>query len=308
MAIKPSILANSYVKFVRTTTSFWNNLLNKDPDTLYFIVDEGKTNGSLYLGNALIATSIDEGLNIEDLNNVLVSNLLDGQILISNEEGEWVNRTLTDFMPVTMTGASDSEDGLGGLVPMPSKGDNKLFLRGDGEWASPTAELETTVGNLSSQVDDIDSQLAAVIGSDLNTSMRDVAKDEAAKAMALVVDSAPEAFDTLKEIAAWIAGEDGEVAVSAEELITQVSALNNVVFDQTDESGNNVPGLVSRVATLEENLEDLTTEVSNLAGIIGDEGNGLVKDVADNTAAIEDNASEITKLWDALKWNELVEE
>ena len=56
----------------------------------------------------------------------------DGKVLqVSN--GEW---TAQDVLPVTMVGASDEDDGEGGLVPAPSAGDEDKFLSGDGTYKS----------------------------------------------------------------------------------------------------------------------------------------------------------------------------
>ena len=55
-----------------------------------------------------------------------------GSILqVSN--GEW---TTQDALPTTMVGASDSDDGEGGLVPAPVAGEEDKFLSGDGTYKS----------------------------------------------------------------------------------------------------------------------------------------------------------------------------
>lgn len=301
MAIKPSILANSYVKFVRANSTLWNSLLNKDKDTLYFIVDDGQTKGSLYLGDALIATSLDEGLSVEDLKNVVVNGQLEANhVLVANGEGQWLNQSIYDFMPVTMVGATETDDGAGGLVPVPTAGQQGLFLRGDGSWVSPTTALESTVGNLSTKVNGLEEVLNNVIGEDVNKTIRDVALDVTNKAVTDLVNNAPEAFDTLKEIADWITG-DHEGSVDAADLITDVAQLKETVYTETT-------GLVGRVGVLETNVSDLTEAFNILADVVGGETHGLVKDVADNTAAIEANATEISEIWDMLKWNELVDD
>ena len=53
-----------------------------------------------------------------------------------------------------------------------------------------------------------------------------LAIDAAASAVATIRDEAPEAFDTLKEIATWIA--DNETAASAADLVTRVKALEDI--------------------------------------------------------------------------------
>lgn len=56
-----------------------------------------------------------------------------------------------------------------------------------------------------------------------------LAKDASAAAVATVLDGAPEKFDTLKEIAAWIA--DANTAEDAASLVTRVSALEAIDHD-----------------------------------------------------------------------------
>lgn len=302
MAIKPSILANNYVKFVRTNLSLWKSLLTKDSDTLYFVLDDNSETGSLYLGGTLIASGLDEGLSLEELNDVVITGeVLENQILVANGKGVWQNRDINDFMPLTMVGASAEQDGDGGLVPAPMKGEQDLYLRGDGLWADPTVELAATVGSLAETLEDVKNNVETVIGGDWDKTMRAVAQDEAAKAMATVVDGAPEAFDTLKEIAAWISGEDGEVATDAETLISDVATLKELV------SAENT-GLVTRVGTLEGEVDTLQEEVEALTQTVGGETFGLVKKVNDNAAAIQTNAEAIAEVDSRLKWNELIDD
>lgn len=302
MAIRPSILTNNYVKFVRTTLSLWNALLNKDPDTLYFVLDENSKTGSLYLGSTLIAAGLDKGLSIEELTDVVITgDVLNNQILVANGKGVWQNRNINDFMPITMVGASSDQDGDGGLVPAPKQGQQGLYLRGDGNWADPTVELAATVGSLSSTLEDVKNNVETVIGGDWDKTMRAVAKDEATKAMTSVVDGAPAAFDTLKEIAAWIAGADGEVAVDAETLISDVANLKELV------SAENT-GLVTKVGTLEGEVDTLQQEVEALTQTVGGDTFGLVKQVNDNTTAINENADAIAEVDSRLKWNELIDD
>ena len=300
MAIKPSILSNSYVKFVRTNLEMWNALQTRDNDTLYFVVEQGASNGSLYLGNALIATSIDEGLRLEDLIDIAFAGDVKADEVLVFDGSNWVNKNIYDFMPVTMTGATAEQDGLGGLVPVPVAGKQDKYLRGDGTWEDPTAALSGTVGKLSESLDNTIADLETVIGSDAGSSMRAVATDVTNAAITSLVNNAPEAFDTLKEIADWITGAH-EGSTDAADLITSVSKLEDTVY-------NEETGLVKRVGTLETASQKLLESVNSLTDIVGDDTHGLVKDVADNTAAIGENANEIEALWDALKWNTLVDD
>ena len=300
MALKLSALPNSYVKFVRTTPDKWALLTSRDSDTLYFVVAAGAKEGSLYLGDALIATSIDEGLRLEDLLDIeYPTALAEDEVLIWNGSA-WVNKDIYSFMPVTMTGASETGDGLGGLVPVPVKGDQKLFLRGDATWADPTAELTVTVGNLSKTLEEAVNNIDTIIGTDTGSTMRAVATEVTNAAITALVNDAPEAFNTLKEIADWITG-DHEGGVDAADLITDVANMKEILNHETT-------GLVKRVGDLETSLGSLDEYVGELSDVIGNENYGLVKQVNDNTTAIGENAGEITKLWEALTWNILVDE
>lgn len=290
MAIKPSVLSNNYVKFVRTNNTLWQALGdNKNSDTLYFVVEPGAKNGSLYLGQALIATSIDEGLSFEELKDVAFSVDLQNNDVIVHKDGEWVNKPISSFMPVGMIGASETEEGAGGLVPAPAAGKHLMYLRGDGEWANPTEQLSGTVGKLQTTVGDLESNLGTVIGTDVGLSMRDVAN----AAVADLVDGAPAAFDTLKEIADWITGAH-EGSVDAADLIADVTTLK----EQVQKAGT---GLLTRVGTLETNVAALTTDLENLYG----DFDALSLQVGTNTTNIEANGKEILAIRQLLMWNEL---
>lgn len=290
MAIKPSVLSNNYVKFVRTNNTLWQALGdNKNSDTLYFVVEPGAKNGSLYLGQALIATSIDEGLSLEELKDVAFNVDLQNDDVVVHEDGKWVNKPISSFMPVGMIGASETKEGAGGLVPAPAAGNHLMYLRGDGEWANPTEQLSGTVGQLQTTVGDLERSLGTVIGSDVGLSMRDVAN----AAVTDLVNGAPEAFDTLKEIADWITGAH-EGSVDAADLIADVTTLK----EQVQKAGT---GLLTRVGTLETNVAALTTDLEKLYG----DFDALSLQVGTNTTNIEANGKEILAIRQLLMWNEL---
>ena len=144
-----------------------------------------------------------------------------------------------------MVGATENEDGEGGLVPQPEQGQQNLFLRGDATWANPVSNVE--------------SSLNAIVGNDAGKTIRQVASEEVAK----VVASAPTAFDTLKEIADWIDTHDatGDVVT----LQNNVSTLQNTIYG----TGNN-DGLVAVVSNFQTDLSGLTTRVGNLEDTVED--------------------------------------
>jgi hypothetical protein len=68
-------MANEYIKFMRGTTTAYNNLKTKDANTLYFLSDKDNEEGALYLGTKLIAGPDDcSGIHsLRDLSDVLIS-------------------------------------------------------------------------------------------------------------------------------------------------------------------------------------------------------------------------------------------
>lgn len=127
-------MAVNYVKFIRGTPTAFAKLSQKDNDTLYFISETNSQKGYLYLGNKLISESIT---NFEDLNNILLDNLQDKHLLSYDANNEkWVNKSIIDAIGI-MTGAKNNAQGGVGLVPAPGIGQDGLFLRGDGVWATP---------------------------------------------------------------------------------------------------------------------------------------------------------------------------
>lgn len=109
---------------------------------------------------------------------------------------------------------------------------------------SITTQIETAINNLNlpntyatkgelnaeiERVDDLESELGERISSLELINHEKLASDAAAAAVAGVIDGAPEKFDTLKEIAAWIA--DANTADDAASLVTRVAALEEIDHD-----------------------------------------------------------------------------
>ena len=70
--------------------------------------------------------------------------------------------------------------------------------------------------SLSADIEALAARLSALEGSDSDASVREIASEVARAEVARVVDGAPEAFDTLREIASWIGSEgDGAAALAA---------------------------------------------------------------------------------------------
>lgn len=108
-----SILGN-FVKFVRGTPTAYNNLQQKNPDTLYFIAENNASSGKLYLGNKLIGGSITGATSLSELVDVFLDNNLSVNHILVYEGNHWVNKDIRDIFEIsigTMQGATKDTDG-----------------------------------------------------------------------------------------------------------------------------------------------------------------------------------------------------
>lgn len=238
----------NYVKFLRGTPAAWEAQINPNPDTLYFIAEQNATKGKLYLGSKLISDGSINNINsLSDLSDILIENNIPANSLLmyNNASHKWVPTTLSTIFSLVvgpMRGASASADGESGLVPAPLAGDQKKYLRGDGTWQDPTLLVTTMVNNL--------------IGNDSGKTIRTIAQEE----VALIVDNAPQAFDTLKEIADWIG--DNTDAADIVALDNRVDDLEEAIFGQ-DGTGT-TDGLIVNVQNLSTNYSMLAGTVNNI--------------------------------------------
>ena len=197
-----------------------------------------------------------------------------------------------------MVGATASTDGVQGLVPVPTAGQQNLFLRGDATWANPTAELQVQVGNLASG-------LATVQGSDTTKSMRTVAQEE----VAAIVDGADSSFDTLKEIAQWISThQDTADVVTLQNDVKNLKDLMNGTPAEIDPDSGEiitpaVPGLVTRVGNLETSMTSVQSDVSGLQSVTST----LQTDVDSLKTRMTSAESAISDIDGRLRWQDLVE-
>lgn len=210
-----------YVRFLRGTKAAFDKIEIKDIDTLYFIYDsEDQTKGSLYLGNKLIGGGNGSTATVTDINdlaNVLISNVQDKQILTYDASTKkWVNKTPEEIQIEVMTGATADTVGTSGLVPAPAAGEQDKYLRGDGMWAAPLSDEQlTTLG----KVDGLETRVGSI----------EIKYDN-------LIKDAPAALDTLKEIADWITkDETGTQALiqRVTNIETKVTGLQDTVGDIT---------------------------------------------------------------------------
>ena len=299
----------NYVKFLRGTPEAFEKLAAKDSNTLYFISEKDATVGSLYLGSKLISassSSITGEISIADLKDVLIDNDLlgDGSILMYDYESKkWVNKTVDDIVVDVMRGATSTKAGKSGLVPAPQAGEENKFLKGDGTWAEISeitsderlqiANLVTTVGSLIG-----DKQLGDASISTIQTI--------AVKALTevLVPEDAKESLDTLQEIAAWIQSHPDDASAmndSITKLQTNVGNINDVLYDSTDEHGQVVPGLITKVENLykEGDTSQYVLKTTYLTEV-GDI-NLLANRVSNNSTLVD----EINAINERLTWSEI---
>lgn len=132
-----AIRTTDYVKFIRGNQAAFDLLAQKDANTLYFISEKESTTGALYLGSKLISGG---ATGVSELGNIVIENIGDSQILYYDYESEaWVNGSIYDLISA-MKGATADADSTIGLVPVAKAGQQNLFLRGDGTWATPEFE------------------------------------------------------------------------------------------------------------------------------------------------------------------------
>ena len=261
----------NYVKFLRGTVAQWASMTpeDKNSDTLYFISDSGAATGKLYLGEKLISNGdLSSATSISDLNDVLIEEgITDQSILVYDLASQkWVNKSILDVIQIIadeFTGATTEAAGTAGLVPAPQIGEQDYFLKGDGTWA-PIEVVPPT------EVEELETKVNTLIGDDTGKSVATIAGEVADEKIALIVDSAPEAFDTLKEIADWI--ESHEETVDIVNITNRVNdleeILNGTPAGENPEEQPAVPGLIANVNTLEGRVETLETDMTTVKEVL----------------------------------------
>ena len=231
-----------------------------------------------------------------------------------------------------MVGASAAADGASGLVPAPRIGDQNKFLRGDGSWTTinvPTFNTEVfsisnnevslrnydiaTVGSVPIKTNDGVSWTSLPAGR-LNreivtleelqarldgTSENPISEDTIYMVLNGNDDSSSDKYDEYMIINNRIErlGTFGQVDlinyVQVTTFNTEVKKLEDTLYDQQDEeTGEEIPGLVSRVNRIEIAQTQFSNKVGNLNELLLSEG---------NTTLVE----EVNSINERLKWQEL---
>ncbi len=286
-------MAVNYVKFMRGTQALYDSLAIKDQDTLYFVYQNASAEtGKLYLGNKLISGSSfnpSGDISLNDVADILINDetLADGDLLIYDaNEDKWVNASVAEALQVPiMIGATASSNGVAGLVPVPTAGDQLKFLRGDGTWATVTAELSAEDR---ADIALLQTQVATLIGTDTDKSVATIVAEKVAEL--LIPESASESLDTLQEIADWIQDHPDDAA----EMNSNITILQGKVeaLENALNGTENTDGLEERVSALEDTIGTFTPV----------EGSYL-----DVGSAITYLNSSVTEINDRLRWHELGE-
>lgn len=288
----------NYVKFIRGTPKDWAALTKaeKNLDTLYFISEPEGEEGKLYLGPKLIAGGSSGASvgSLKELQDILLSENIEANsfLVYDSESKKWINKAASQVLAsiaTLMKGATADKDGEAGLVPVPTQGQQNLFLRGDATWADPTTELKATVTTL--------------IGEDTNKSIRQIARSE----IQTVIGTATNAFDTLGEIETWI--NNHEDATDILKLANKVANLENVVskgIPGKDGVTIETPSLVKQVGDLNNSFNELNTTVNDPTSGLVHVTSDLKTKLETLTKTVTEHTKEINEIQDKLRWQDLI--
>lgn len=143
---------------------------------------------------------------------------------------------------------ADSKDSVSGKVEV---GVIVADIDGNGEGLVHALNLRTKLSGMNDKIAANEGAIQTLNGGDeIAGSVRNIAKDAASTAVASVVSGAPEAFDTLKEIADWISTASGETAAEI------VAKVNKNTQNISNLSGA-TKGLETRIGAAESNIDSL---------------------------------------------------
>jgi hypothetical protein len=117
----------------------------------------------------------------------------------------------------------------------------------NGQWIKLTdyTVIETLVNELGGKMNLTNKQLGTLIGNDSNQSVRKIAEEVSDSAIKALIDEAPEAYDTLKEIADWIGSDEGAQTIGAAQRLRNLETWR----DGDDDSE---PGAEKRLSDIED--------------------------------------------------------
>lgn len=143
-----------------------------------------------------------------------------------------------------------------------------------GEIYATIEEVGSTKSELESKITTTQNTLDYLIGNDKDKSAREIATDEASKAVTNLINGAPEAYDTLKEISDWIIGGENVSGVTAADMLVSIDK------NKTD-IANEVTARTESVSTLRNdfntNTESVSSSITTLTNDITNINNNIVK-------------------------------
>lgn len=145
-------------------------------------------------------------------------------------------------------------------------------------------DLDTLQTTHQTDVAELKSVISDILGSSEETSFKELAdaiaklngddnvdgsvKKQVKDAINAVVDGAPEAFDTLKEIADWIGSDESGTA----ELISEVAANKQAIADNKAALDKDIKNLADHVASAGEAYTDVDNRLKNIEVFFDNEG------------------------------------
>lgn len=279
------------VKFLKGTASSYAGLAEKDVNTFYYI--DGK---DLYLGNVKLSNGADLTAAIADI----TSNAEE----ISNIKAALGNLTQVKFDALVArmnTAESDidtlQEDVAGLKTTTGSHGTRLTEVEGTVSGHTTSIQnLTNTVNDLSENsatkaalkaTDDIAKANQSAIAT-LNGEGPGSVSAKVAAGIAEVVAGAPEDFDTLKEVADWIASD----TTGAAKMQADISSLKTTTADHE----TRLTTAEGEIDTLQREMDAVEKKASdNAASILTNTGN-----ITANTEKISKNAENITKNAEAI--------
>jgi hypothetical protein len=143
---------------------------------------------------------------------------------------------------------------------------SKAQSAADNASTAATEAVKAETDRATTAEEEIRKRLAALVGEDAGKTIREIADAVASALISVVVGGAPEAFDTLKEIADWIRSD----VSGAQAIINQVAGLTEKVAKKADTTAvaNLLNGKVNKVKGKDLSTNDYTdADRDKLAGI-----------------------------------------
>lgn len=152
--------------------------------------------------------------------------------------------------------------------------DLEYITGGSSDNEATLGEINATLVNVQGELDEIKDFIEILTGSEDEISIKKIAESAAAEAVAAIVDGAPAAFDTLKEVAEWIASDtQGSTALqitvsghteSINTINTDLDALENKVDQDINNLTIHINDAANALNEVDDRLNALETPISTV--------------------------------------------